>query len=138
METRMSRGELTPEHKEALAKGRRQAKAVRAYLQALESGKQSARPVDHKALQERIDQLQAEIDQETSPVKRVEFIQRRIDVERQLARSEDQPDFEELERGFIEAAKEYSQRRGITYSAWRELGVPVSVLREAAVPRTTS
>lgn len=133
----MARGELTQEHKEALAKGRRQARAVRAYLQSLETGQQSGRSVDRQALAKRVEQVQAEIDQETSPVKRVELIQRRIDAERQLAQSEDQPDFEELERGFIEAAQEYSERRGITYSAWRELGVPASVLREAGVPRTS-
>ncbi len=134
----MARGELSDEHKEALAKGRRQARAVRAYLQALETGQQSGRPADRHALAKRVEQLQAEIDQETSPVKRVELIQRRIDAERQLAQIEDQPDFEELERAFIEAAQEYSERRGITYSAWRELGVPASVLREAGVPRKSA
>ncbi|MFN2556284.1 MAG: hypothetical protein ABR592_05325 [Nitriliruptorales bacterium] len=134
----MPRDGLTVEHKEALAKGRQQALAVRAYLQALETGHKPGRPVDRQAVAKRIEQLQAEIDQETSPVKRVELIQRRIDAERQLARIEDQPDFEELERGFVEAAQEYSERRGITYSAWRELGVPAAVLREAGVPRATS
>ncbi len=134
----MARSELSDEHKEALAKGRRQARAVRAYLQALETGQQSGRPVDRHALAKRVEQLQAEIDQETSPVKRVELIQRRIDAERHLAQIENHPDFEELERAFIEAAQEYSERRSITYSAWRELGVPASVLREAGVPRKSA
>ncbi len=134
----MARGELTEEHKEALAKGRRQARAVRAYLQALETGQQPGRPVDRHAVAKRIEQLQAEIYQETSPVKRVELIQRRIDAERQLVQIEDQANHQELERGFVEAVQEYSERRGITYSAWRELGVPASVLREAGVSRSSS
>ena len=36
---------------------------------------------------------------------------------------------------FVDAAAEYSERKGITYSAWRELGVPAAVLKRAGVKR---
>ncbi|MDP9021498.1 MAG: hypothetical protein M3N57_02135 [Actinomycetota bacterium] len=133
----MAEGGLSEEHKKALAKGRRQAKAVRDYLEALESTRRRpGRPVDRRSLEKKIERVQAQIDEETNAAKRVELIQRRLDSERQLAELEEQPDVEALEEDFKQAAGEYSERKGITYSAWREAGVPASVLREAGVPRT--
>ncbi len=133
----MAEGGLSEEHKKALAKGRRQAKAVRDYLEALESTRRRpGRPVDRRSLEKKIERVQAQIDEETNAAKRVELIQRRLDSERQLADLEEQPDVEALEEDFKQAAREYSERKGITYSAWREAGVPASVLREAGVPRT--
>ena len=41
-----------------------------------------------------------------------------------------------LEEAFVGAASEYSDRKGISYSAWRELGVPAAVLKRAGVKRT--
>lgn len=127
---------LSEEHKKALAKGRRQAKAVRDYLDALEAERQRGRTVDEGTLKERIDKYQAQIDEEENAAKRVELIQKRLDAEKQLAQIEDRPDMDALEAGFRDAVKEYSDRKGITYSAWREAGVPASVLRDAGVPRT--
>lgn len=133
----MRRGGMTQEHKDALAKGRRQAKAVRDYMSALESTKRGpGRPVDRKALEKRIDRVQAQIDEEPNAAKRVDLIQKRLDIETQLAELEAQPDVDALEAEFKEAVLEYSERKGITYSAWREAGVPASVLRDAGVPRT--
>ena len=41
-----------------------------------------------------------------------------------------------LEEEFIEAVKGYSGRKGISYSAWREIGVPADVLRRAGMAQT--
>lgn len=132
----MPKGGLSEEHKKALAKGRRQAKAVRDYLDALEAEKRRGRSVDEDTLKERIDRYQSQIDEEDNAAKRVELIQKRLDAERKLAELEERPDIEKLEAAFKEAVKEYSERKGITYTAWREAGVPASVLRDAGVPRT--
>lgn len=126
---------VTEAHKKAMAKGRRQAAAVRNYLQALES-KASTRRVNEGKLRERIDETEQRIHAEQNPAKRVELIQKRLDYETQLATLEEEPDLEALERDFKDAVKEYSERKGVTYTAWRELGVPASVLRGAGVPRT--
>ncbi len=40
-----------------------------------------------------------------------------------------------LEEGFVKAAKNYSERKGITYAAWREAGIDASVLRRAGIRR---
>ena len=50
----------------------------------------------------------------------------------------DAPDLEGLEAGFVEYAKAYSERKGITYAAWREAGVPASILKDAGIKRTRS
>ncbi len=118
----MARGEMSPEHKEALARGRQQARVVRDYLQALHTDGQRGRPISRQSLEAKIERLQAQIDEEPNAVRRVELIQQRLDAERRLARHEESVDRQALERDFITVAKEYSQRRGITYAAWREAG----------------
>ncbi len=126
---------MSPEHKEALAQGRQQAKVVRDYLEALQTEGRRGRPIDRQWLEARIERLQSQINEESNPARRVELIQQRLDAEQRLAGLEESPDRESLERDFIEVAKDYSQRRGITYTAWREAGVPAAVLREAEITR---
>jgi hypothetical protein len=38
----------------------------------------------------------------------------------------------------VEVAASYSARQGISYDAWREIGVPAAVLREAGVSRAAA
>lgn len=131
----MARG-MSDEHKEALARGRAQGKAVREYLAALESERKPGRRVDAATIETRLTKVQSEIDGESDPAKRVELIQKRLDLEERLIEMQEQTDIEELERGFVEAAAEYSDRKGITYAAWREAGVPASTLKSAGIART--
>ncbi len=132
----MARRGMSDQHKEALARGRRQGKAVRDYLEALQRERRPGRPVDRRSLERQIQRVQSQIDQETNAARRVELIQKRLDLETRLAELEEQPDMEALERDFRDAVSDYSERKGITYTAWREAGVPASVLREAGVART--
>lgn len=127
---------MSNEHKAALAKGRQQGRAVRRYLEALNEGGKPGRRLDEPTLKKRIAEVQDQIGTEQNAAKRVELIQKRLDYEKRLDLIGDTPDLEELEREFVEAAKEYSERKGITYSAWREAGVPAAVLRDAGIPRT--
>ena len=127
---------MTEEHKAALAKGREQGRIVREYLAALNEEKKPGRKLDPETLQQRIDDTQQQVDAETDPAKRVELIQKRLDYEEKLANTGEQVDLEALQKDFVKEAKEYSERKGITYSAWREAGVPAAVLKEAGIPRT--
>lgn len=127
---------MSAEHKAALAKGRRQAKSIRDYLEALEKNSRPGRRLSKDEIRQKIDDAQQQAESEDDPAKRVELIQKRLDYEERLADHEDAPDMDELEAGFVAAAKEYSERKGITYTAWREAGVPASALRDAGVPRT--
>jgi hypothetical protein len=38
----------------------------------------------------------------------------------------------------VETARTYGERKGITYAAWRELGVPPAVLKRAGIGRAAS
>lgn len=127
---------MTEAHKKALAKGRAQARAVKDYLAARETESKRGPKMTPEKLRERISSTREAIANEDDPARRVELIQQRINDEERLESLEDQPDMEALEAAFVDAAAEYSERKGITYSAWRELGVPAAVLRKAGVPRT--
>lgn len=126
---------MSEEHKEALARGRRESRAIKAYLEALES-KRPGRPVTPETLKERIASLEEKIAAEDDPLKRVELTQQKLDAEKKLEDAEKTADIDGLEKGFVEVAKSYSERKGITYTAWREAGVPASVLKQAGIPRT--
>lgn len=127
---------MSEEHKKALAKGRAQARAVKEYLAAREAESRRGPKVTPQKLRERIETTRANIAEEDDPARRVELIQQRMDDEERLESLEEQPDMEALEGAFVDAAAEYSERKGISYSAWRELGVPAAVLKRAGVPRT--
>ena len=45
----------------------------------------------------------------------------------------DRAAFDALERDFIEVAKKFAQRRGISYDAWRDVGVSEAVLLRADI-----
>ena len=38
-----------------------------------------------------------------------------------------------MEDAFVEVARTYSRRHGISFATWREMGVPVTVLRRAGL-----
>lgn len=128
---------MSMNHKEALAKGRRQAKIVRRYLDALEAHKSKGsrgRPSDPEAVRAKISDYEQRIEHEDDALRRVELIQRRLDSEEHLRDLTSLPDIQEHESDFVEVVGEYSERKGITYKAWRELGLPASLLREAGLP----
>ena len=128
-------GGMSAEHKAALAKGRAQAKAVREYLNMIERDGRRTSRMSEEQLNSKIHELDARIQEESDPANRVELIQKRLDHEEQLNNVSDSPDPEELEKGFIEAAKDYSERKGISYPAWREVGVPAATLKAAGIPQ---
>jgi hypothetical protein len=41
----------------------------------------------------------------------------------------------ELEAAFVDVAKSFSDRRGIVYASWRDVGVPGDVLKRAGIIR---
>lgn len=127
--------QMTEEHKAALAQGRREARAIRRYLKALES-KKPGRPVTKDSLEKRLENTNKKIEAEDNPLKAVELIQTRIDIEEQLAKLDEHSDFEELEADFVEHAESYSERKDISYTAWREYGVPAATLRAAGIKET--
>jgi hypothetical protein len=126
---------MSDAHKEALAQGRRESRAVKSYLEALGS-RRPGRPVTVESVKARLEKINEKMASESDPLKRLELIQSKIDAEDQLASISEDLDVEELEKEFVEIAKSYSERRGISYSAWREIGVSAPVLKAAGIART--
>ncbi len=125
---------MSDEHKAALAQGRLEARSIKAYLSAL-GGRKRGRPVTRESLTARIEQLESQIAAELNPLKALDLRQARLEAERRLAGFEDTVDLDALEAAFVAHAAAYSGRKGVSYAAWREAGVPAAVLKKAGVPR---
>lgn len=129
-----SRG-MTDEHKAALAEGRAQGRAVRAYLEALETHKpKRGRKRSPESMRKRLTAISEEL-ADADPMGRLQLVQERMDLETELERSEETVDLTGLEDGFVAAASGYGARKGISYAAWREVGVPAAVLKRAGISR---
>lgn len=127
---------MSEEHKAALALGRRESRAIKAYLEAIDTPRRRGRPVTVETLEARIAILDEKIRTEADPLTRVHLIQTRLDTEDVMASVRAAADLSELEAGFVTSAASYSERKSVSYTAWREAGVPASVLKEAGVRRT--
>jgi hypothetical protein len=126
---------MSKEHKAALAEGREQGRAVRRYLEALEAHRpRRGRKRTPESMEKRLVKVEDEL-ATADPLKRLHLIQERLDLQSALATNDAKVDLETLEKEFIEAAQPYSSRKGISYSAWRELGVPSNVLVKAGIAR---
>ena len=127
--------EMTLEHKEALARGRAEARAIKLYLKALDA-RRPGRPVTRESLERRLDAVRKKIGSITNPLNRIELIQSKLDIEAALAQLNETFAFDEVEAGFVKHARSYSERKKISYTAWREFGVPAATLKTADIPET--
>ncbi|HEU4319002.1 MAG TPA: hypothetical protein VFS66_02855 [Acidimicrobiia bacterium] len=126
---------MTDEHKAALAEGRKQSREIKAYLEAL-AARKPGRPVTKDSLTKKLEGVNAKIGGSDNPLETVELIQSRLEIEKALSEIGSGDDFAALEKGFVSNAAAYSERKGISYTAWREIGVPASVLKSAGVKET--
>jgi PadR family transcriptional regulator PadR len=108
--------------------------AIRCYLEILEARRRPTSPDagDH----EQIAALDARLDQ-TPPFASVQLRQRRPELGSAPALAGDEH-LEAAESAFIAVARPYSEAEGITYAAWREVGVEARVLLAAGVAPTTT
>ncbi|MFP5256702.1 MAG: hypothetical protein ACLGI8_12745 [Acidimicrobiia bacterium] len=135
MPAKTHRNPMSDEHKAALAEGRNQGRAVRRYLEALEAHKpKRGRKRTPESIKKRLARIETELEQ-ADALKRLQLIQERLDLAEELAATEAKVDLTELEEGFVAAAAAYSSRKGISYAAWRELGVDAAVLKRAGISR---
>ncbi len=128
---------MSDERKAALALGREEGRAVRAYLEALEASRpKRGRKRSRESIERRLTKVQQQLS-DASPVTRLHLVQQRIDLQAELDAGEDALDLDAVKQAFVEAAKGYSERKGISYAAWREVGVPAALLRSAGIVRST-
>ncbi len=125
--------EVTPEHKAAMIQGRTETRTVRQYLEALGGTRQAGgRRRSKEALEKKLSAVEQEIGS-SDAVTRLQLVQERIDLQKAIEAAEQSVDIEELENAFVQIAASYSERKGISYQAWREVGVEVRVLRDAGI-----
>ncbi|MCH2426476.1 MAG: hypothetical protein MK177_03995 [Acidimicrobiales bacterium] len=113
--------------------------AVRDYLKALE---QNAPRRGRKRTPESVERQLAVLEGEmegASVTKRLGLIQQRINLETDLEalQQAESVDLSALEAGFATHAAAYGGRRGISYAAWREVGVSSTTLKSAGIRRNT-
>jgi hypothetical protein len=126
---------MSDAHKEALAEGREQGRAVRRYLEALEANKpRRGRKRTPEGIQRRLAAIEERM-ASADALSRLHLAQERMDLEAELASSSDGVDLGALEAAFVKAAGPYSRRKGIGYEAWRAANVEPRVLKAAGIGR---
>ena len=129
---------MTDDHKQAIATGRDQSRAIAAYLEALETNKPKR---GRKRTPESIDKQLAALDEKlarANAISRLSIIQDRIDLLAAKESLQNDVALSSYEDDFVDVASQYGERKGISYAAWRELGVPASVLKRAGIGRAAS
>lgn len=126
---------MTDEHKKALARGREESRLIDMYLTALAAdapkpGRQRTVERVKKELESVNMKLQ---DKSLSPISALKLQQKQIDLTAELSAKQEVSALDELELAFISIAKGFSERQGISYRAWRAVGVPPNPLREAGI-----
>lgn len=110
-------------------------KAVKDYLSAVEANKpRRGRKRTPDSIKKRLAAIDSEI-AESSSLKKLELAQERLDLEGELERMDDTVDLESLESAFVEHARTYGEQKGISYGAWREVGVSAATLKAAGISR---
>ena len=128
----MARTKMTETEKTEVA-------AVRDYLKALEqNAPRRGRRRTPESVERQLAVLEGEMEG-VSVTKRLGLIQQRIDLEANLEALQQagSVDLSALEAGFATHAAAYGGRRGISYAAWREVGVSSATLKSAGIRRST-
>jgi hypothetical protein len=134
--SKATKSAMTVEHKQALAVGREESRAVRRYLEAIEAHKpKRGRKRTSDGIEARLRQIDDRLPS-ADPLTRVHLAQEKLNLEAELASKAETVDLDALEDGFVGSAKSYGERKGITYAAWRAAGVDANVLRRAGIART--
>jgi hypothetical protein len=127
---------LSDQHKAALAEGRVEGRVVREYLEALRSSRgKPGRKRTPESVAKRLAAITDELAHAT-PVQELELVQERFNLEAELAKMGNKVDPTSLEAGFVKVAAAYSTRKGISYAAWRAVGVDAAVLKKAGISRS--
>jgi hypothetical protein len=135
MPPRRKKSTMTAAHKRALAEGRELGRAVRNYLDALQRNRpKRGRRRTAASIRKRLDVISTKL-ADASPLQRLQLVQERMDLRAELQQLGAKVDLSALERQFTKAARAYSERKGISYAAWRELGVSADVLKKAGITR---
>lgn len=106
------------------------------YLDALEATKpKRGRKRTTESVAKRLAAIATEIE-EATPLVRLKLVQERMDLDIELAKLSETIDMTTLEDEFVRVAKTYSDSKGLSLAAWKELGVPPELLKRAGIGRS--
>ena len=127
--------EMTDSHKAALERGRAEGRIVRDYLEALRFNKpKRGRKRTADSINKRLAAIESELPS-ASAIEELQLVQERRDLNDELASLGSGVDVGEIEEAFVEVAKGYGDRKGISYASWRDVGVSAAVLKRAGISR---
>lgn len=126
---------MTDEHKAAMEQGRAEGRVVKEYLEALRTNKpKRGRKRTPESITERLAKIETQLE-DASAIEELQLVQERRDLTTELESMGEATDLTELENSFVEVAKAYGARKGISYASWREVGVTAAVLKRADIGR---
>ncbi len=126
---------MSETHKEALAIGRAESRTVRVYLEALRRNRpKRGRKRTPDSIRRRLGAIAIEYET-ADPITQLKLAQEKLDLAVELEEMTAHQDIAPLETEFVKVAKSYGERNGITYSAWREIGVDPTILKKAGIDR---
>lgn len=145
IKVKSARGPRKPTVKERQVRLTRQTKAVQAYLSALGGDIKPEKPETHvrsasiQTLGRRLEALDLRLQSELTPVGRLLLLQKRASTKKEMEEavalsSRTNPDsIERVKKAFIDVALDFSERHGITYTTWRQMNVPATILKAAGL-----
>ena len=113
--------------------------AIREYLKALEqNAPRRGRKRTPDGIRRQLASVAVEMEGATV-TRQLDLVQQRINLEAELEALEQvgSIDLSALEANFVDHAAAYGGRRGISYAAWREVGVSAATLKAAGIRRST-
>jgi hypothetical protein len=126
---------MTDTHKAALERGRAEGRVVRDYLEALRSSKpKRGRKRTSESITKRLAKIEEQLADATA-IDELQLLQERRDLQAELTSLDGGVDVSELESAFVEVAKGYGDRKGISYVTWRDVGVSAATLKRAGIGR---
>lgn len=126
---------MSDDHKAALATGRNQSRAVKAYLAALKANKpKRGRKRTAASITSQLAKIAEELPT-ADPLQEVLLLQLQVDLEKELKTMNADIDMGDLEAEFITVALGYSVSKGIDYATWRKVGVSADTLAKAGIKR---
>lgn len=133
---------LTEEHKAKIAEGLSEAAVIRNYLEILRERPGPGKRRTKNMIEKRISEVDAALREPLSldPIRMLEMIQEKMDLEAELATAPETKEerLARAEEDFVLVAKSFTEKKHLSYAAWRAAGVPASVLKRAGIPATRS
>jgi hypothetical protein len=124
---------MSSSHKAALANGRAEGKVIREYLEVVEATKpRRGRKRTPESITRRLKEIANEMEI-TDALTKVRLVQERLNLQTELSSMKNKAQVAEAEARFVKVAKKFSVRNDISYDAWREIGVPPTVLKRAGI-----